>query len=358
MNLVSDSPQRLFIIGGIFLILAGMIFGEVFAVFILHPSIANIDQALQAAAQAAMAQDTEGVYTHMRDLGMYLEYKGTKVDAHSHIIQFGYLALLLALIQPYIALSETIKLRLGQLYLFGAIVLPPSVFLIHYVGLNYSPLETIGWASIVADTGGLIIIIVCVCELFGLFKYFTNTDNQSEEKTDLLQEYRWESRVLLASGSLLLLVGFLFGAWYAAFKLDPHETSEVAILQEVMAESINKNRQNVAQALNQYGLHQAEKGVSIAAHAHINEFGMLALLLAFIQPYIFLSQKWHRRWIKVMVAASVVLPVSVLLELKFGLLAMILADVGGLFIIVSLFGMFVGVLRHTGKVDAGFGAAT
>ena len=34
-----------------------------------------------------------------------MEDRGTKVDAHVHMIDAGYLALLLALIQPYVALS-------------------------------------------------------------------------------------------------------------------------------------------------------------------------------------------------------------------------------------------------------------
>jgi hypothetical protein len=92
--------------------------------------------------------------------------------------------------------------------------------------------------------------------------------------------------------------------------------------------------------------------VSIAAHAHVNEFGMLALLLAFIQPYIFLSACWRRRWIILFITSSVILPIAVLSELKVGLAAMILADVSGLAIIISLFAMFLGVLRHTGKQDS------
>jgi hypothetical protein len=44
--------------------------------------------------------------------------------------------------------------------------------------------------------------------------------------------------------------------------------------------------------------------------------------------------------------------VFVLLELKIGLLAGGIADVGGLMVIVSLTGMLVGVLRYTGRLDS------
>ncbi len=92
--------------------------------------------------------------------------------------------------------------------------------------------------------------------------------------------------------------------------------------------------------------------MNFAAHAHIIEFCLLALLLAFVQPYIFLSARWKRRWVKILLLGSVVLPVFVLLELQWGLLAGGIADVGGLLVIVALTAMLVGVLRHTGRLDA------
>jgi hypothetical protein len=58
----------------------------------------------------------------------------------------------------------------------------------------------------------------------------------------------------------------------------------------------------------------------------------------------------------VMLAGSVVLPVFVLLELKLGLVAGGIADVGGLLVIIALIGMLVGVLRYSGQLDAQQGA--
>ena len=48
---------------------------------------------------------------------------------------------------------------------------------------------------------------------------------------------------------------------------------------------------------------------------------------------------------------SVILPIFVLLELKFGLLAGGIADIGGLMVIVSLIGMLVGIVRYSGSLD-------
>jgi hypothetical protein len=75
-------------------------------------------------------------------------------------------------------------------------------------------------------------------------------------------------------------------------------------------------------------------------------------LLSFVQPYVFLSDKWKRCWVKVLLGGSVILPVFVLLELKLGLLAGGIADVGGLLVLIALVGMLVGVLRYSGRLDA------
>ena len=260
-----ENSQRLFIIGGILLIISGMIFGDIFAVFILHPNIANISLALSSAAEAAMSQNVDAVYSHMQNLGSYLENAGTKIDTHVHIIKFGYFALLLALIQPYIAFSEQCKIRLAQLFLTGAVLLPPSVFLIHYVGLAYSPFESIGWASIAADFGGLLIIIAVAAELFGLLRYYKTANKEEHVQEKQTQSSLWESRVLLAAGSVMLLLGFLFGAYYAGTKLEHYEEHEIIALQDTLSASMDNNQQNVQQSLNDYGLIQANKGISIAA---------------------------------------------------------------------------------------------
>ena len=80
------------------------------------------------------------------------------------------------------------------------------------------------------------------------------------------------------------------------------------------------------------------------------------MLLSFVQPYVYLGEVWKRRWVMVLLAGSVTLPVFVLLEVRLGLLAGGIADLGGLLVIVALGGMLVGVLRHGGRLDAAAGS--
>jgi hypothetical protein len=160
---------------------------------------------------------------------------------------------------------------------------------------------------------------------------------------------------LLAGGTILILLGFLHGAWYAGADLYEHEARESRIITAMLNSAVANDLPATSQSVNSYGMLQAEKAVEIAAHSHLIEFGLLAMLLSFVQPYVLLSRAWRRRWVKLLLAGSITLPVFVLLELKMGLIAGGIADLGGLLVITALVGMLVGVVRYTGSLDAAAG---
>ncbi len=341
--------RRFLVFGGIALIATGMLLGDLFAVFVLHQNGGQTGQALLAAAQAVAAQDPPAVSVAFARVGNLLEDRGTKVDAHVHMIDAGYLALLLALVQPYVALSASRKRLLAKLFLAGGLLLPLGIFLIHYVGLAYSPFPVIGWASILADSAGALLIVVLLAEGWGFWNHL-RSKSAGPVELELPKDRTWERRALLSGGTVLMLLGFIYGAWYAGVNLYEHENREMVILKDLLEQPAGVR--GLPSSVDAYGMLQAEKAVQIAAHSHIIEFGLLAILLAFVQPFVFLSERWKRIWVRVLLAGSVILPVFVLLELKLGLLAGGIADVGGLMVIVALLGMLVGVVRHTGSLDA------
>lgn len=351
----SMSARRLLVIGGIALVAAGMLFGDIFAVFILHQNAGGQGAALLAANQAVAAGDAAGVNKIFASLGGLLEDRGTKVDAHVHMIGAGYLALLLALVQPFIVLASRAKRILATAFIVGGTLLPIGIFLIHYVGLAYSPFSMIGWASILADCSGALLIVVLVIEAWG-FRNYLRTRELAEPS--LSESDSWSRRALLSGGTLLVLLGFLHGAWYAGMYLYQHERMETAILQNMITTASAGDLKAATAQVADFGNLAGARAVNIAAHSHVIEFGMLAMLLSFVQPYVFLGEAWKRRWTQVLLAGSLILPVFVLLELNFGLLAGGIADIGGLMVIVALVAMLVGVVRYTGVLDGMEGVAS
>ena len=344
------SARRLLIFGGIALIAGGMLFGDIFAVFVLHQNGGQTGQALLAASEAVSAGNALAVKEVFQSIGGLLEDRGTKVDAHVHMTDAGYLALLLALIQPYVALPPRRKKLLAGLFIAGGLLLPVGIFLIHYVGLAYSPFSVIGWASVLADSAGALLILVLIAQAYGFWLFLSGA--QSTREPALPADRTWERRVLLSGGTLLILLGFLYGAWYAGVDLYRHEARETQILSNMLDSSAGGQGGAVVAVAN-YGSLAAERAVKIAAHSHLIEFGLLAMLLSFVQPYVGLSDRWKRRWVVLLLLGSVILPVFVLLEMNFGLVAGGIADAGGLLVIIALTGMLVGVLRYSGRLDLG-----
>ena len=344
--------RRLLLLGGIGLILVGMIFGDIFAVFVLHQNASRVGENLAAAAHAALAGDSAAAQSYFQNVGAFLENRGTKVDTHVHMIDFGYLALLLAVLEPWIALSAASKRRIAWIFLAGAWLLPIGVFLIHYVGLAYSPLKSIGWASIFADFGGLLVVISLLAFLAGLWKRFRAPSGETG-RDELMTASLAGTPILLTGGVLLILLGFLGGAWYAAFDLYNHEAQDFANLSDMTSAAAANDAKTMDRALSDYGQLQGDKAVKIAAHAHAIEFGLLAMMLAFFQPFVNLGERWKRRWAAILLLGSLMLPVCVFLELRYGLLAGALADLGGLLVILALLAMWIGILRYTGGLDGG-----
>ncbi len=344
------SARRLFLLGGIGLILTGMLFGDIFAIFILHQNATQVGASLAGAAHAALAGNAHAARANFQNVGVFLESRGTKVDTHVHMIDFGYLALLLAILQPWVAFTEARKKNAAWIFLIGAWLLPVGVFLIHYVGLRYSPLRAIGWASTAADFGGLLVLVATVGTLVGLCIHFARRRDSLADT--LLADRSAPGRMLFGGGLALVLLGFFHGAYYAAADLYKHEAQDYTLLSEMSAGAAAGVRVVVDQALGAYGQLQGEKAVNIAAHAHAIEFGLLAMLLAFFQPYVKLRESWKRRWVAVLLLGSLLLPVCVLLEVKYGLGAGGVADFGGLLVIIALLAMWIGILRYTGELDA------
>src|SRR5947209_18046392 len=100
-NFPAMSTQRLLVFGGIALIAGGMLFGDIFAVFVLHQNGGETAAALLAATHAVVAQNPGAVYDAFTRIGGWLEDRAPKVDMHVHLTDPGYLALRAHSVPPY-----------------------------------------------------------------------------------------------------------------------------------------------------------------------------------------------------------------------------------------------------------------
>lgn len=344
-----NNPQRTYVIGGLLLIIAGMIFGELFAIFVIHPLYDKVGSLMYAAAQAVTAADPDAAQQAFRGIGEQLESRGTKVDSHNHVIQLGMLALLLSFLQPYVRLSQQTKQRLAMCFIGASVLLPVSVFLIHYVGLAYSPFSHIGWASVSADLAGGVLVLVLMAQLMGVIRYFHGGGKTAEAGYCECPE----SRLLLRVGLFMLLAGMLYGAFFAAKHYDAMARQELSLLTTIVDSAANGEQAKVDRTFGDYGYLQTSRGTKVAAHAHLNEIAMVMLLVAFAQPLVFLQQAWKRRWAKLMALGGVMLPVAIYSELWLPVIVGGgLADLSGGLVLLGLIAMLFGILRTTGIVDA------
>jgi hypothetical protein len=82
--------------------------------------------------------------------------------------------------------------------------------------------------------------------------------------------------------------------------------------------------------------------------------GTMAILLAFLQNFIFLSESWKKRWATLFCLGAAVMPICTYTASIVGLVAAGFADTFGLLSVIALFAMLCGLVRHTGLVDRGY----
>src|SRR5260370_41741565 len=93
-GLAAMGARRLLILGGIGLILTGMFFGDIFAVYTLHQNAAQVGANLAAAANAALSGNRQAGLANFRHVGMFLENRGPEVHTQWHMNDVWYRALL------------------------------------------------------------------------------------------------------------------------------------------------------------------------------------------------------------------------------------------------------------------------
>ncbi len=333
---------RILLFGGVLLILLGMILGEVYAIFISHVAGAEIKQRLFTVVEAVGARDAGAVQGEFDTIESLLQQRGRIVNTHSHMTAFGFLALTLVVLQPLVRFSEQRRRWLAGAVIVGAFLQTVLVFTSFYVGR---------WAHFVSDLGAVLVIVGVAGNLVGLLRFDANRPSLSESIRPLLQSR--PSRLLLRVGVLLILGGMIFGFYYAWVFVSQHEPQQGQFLEETLSRAMAGGVEAAQAAIERYRGVQSKIAILSAAHSHAIEFGMLAILLAFVQNFVFFAERWKMRWTWVFTTGAVLLPIFVYHATVIGLVSAAFADLSGLLVILALSAMVVGILRHTGAQDAG-----
>ncbi len=147
--------------GGAALILAGMVGGLVYAAvfsFQHEPALFRALEVLLAAVPDPGAADPRPLVQEYRGLNSRIAILAA---AHSHAIEMGILALLLAPAQGWLLMTERSRLRWARVFLTGAWLLPFFIFNATVFGLR---------SAAFADLSGLAVIVALFAMLAGLVR--------------------------------------------------------------------------------------------------------------------------------------------------------------------------------------------
>jgi len=154
------------------------------------------------------------------------------------------------------------------------------------------------------------------------------------------------ARVLLIGGLLLLVAGFLYGAAYAGWTQAGMAVPEVDILKSMVNHAAADEQELLGADFTAYGNYQMFRAINIATHTHINEMGILLLLLSFVQHLVAYNDEKRVRWAAVAFVGAALMPLGILLEIPFGVVGSVIVDAGGVAVLLSLLVMLAGMLRH------------
>ncbi|HYL12230.1 MAG TPA: hypothetical protein VEV41_04310 [Terriglobales bacterium] len=342
------SPSaRLLVFGGISLILIGMLLGEVFAIFISHVASAQVRRewirsVIPAIEQHDLAAMGAG-YTRIEEL---LERRGRIMDTHSHIIAYGFLALALAALQPLNHHAERIRRALALCIVAGGLIQSVFVFVSYWAthqGRN--------WALISSSAGGTLVLVGVLGTLVGLRGTPVKSDFAAETSRLLSSA---SSQILLRTGAVLILVGMVFGFYYAWVFVTRQEPQQIGLLNAVRSAAMSRDSMAATKSITAYRLLQSRIAIVTAAHSHIIEMGVMAMLLAFAQNFVFLSDPWKRRWAVLFCIGAAVMPICTYIASILGLVPAGFADAFGMMSLVALFAMLCGLVRQTGTDESGY----
>ena len=331
---------RVLAFGGIVFIVLGLAMGEIYAIFIAHVANGVIGRTWSEVIAAVAGGDGIVLSANFPIIEDLTLKRGRVMNTHSHLGGFGFFALVLAYLQPYLKLNSFTKRLNAIFFVAGAAVYVLGIYVSYYAG---------DWTLYIADLGAVFVIWACVRTLLS----FRISDDDALPVKDHLRHSLAPSasRYLVKYGLLLIILGMTFGFYYAWVLVSQDEPALYDAINEATTFAADSNADSAREQIGQFKSMHSKIGITAAAHSHAVEFGFLMLILAFLQRFVMLTDQWRLRWARILSIGAFLLPVCVLLATRYGLRAAAFSDLFGSFVIVALLAMAYGLVRHTGVTD-------
>ena len=332
---------RLLAFCGILFLVCGMLAGEIYAIYISHVANGIIRQSWLDLVAAVGLGDADGAGRHFAVIGDLSDKRGRIMNTHSHIGAYGLLALVLAHVQPYLNLGRASRRGVAIIFVIGAVLQFGAVYLSYYLG---------DWLFYLGDLGALLVIGACVRTLMALRLAGNDTPPVEQQLAEQLAPPA--SRLLMKGGLLLIIGGMMFGLFYAWILVSQDEPAVYDAINTATALVADGNVEGSQEQILSFKRGQSKIAITAAAHSHAIEFGFLMLMLALVQRFVMLHDRWRYTWAGVFALGAFALPVCVFLATLYGLKAAAFADISGALVLIALIAMGFGIARYTGAADA------
>lgn len=341
-------PTRILAFGGVFLLLSGMLVGEVYAIFVSHVKAHDILLAWENLLHSVQETRPEAVQSHFDRIIAMLEQRGRILRTHSESIALGYLAITLALVQPLLGMGRRVRQFAAVTIIVGAVLTSTFTFIGYYTG---------PWADVLTDGGVVLILLGLVTMVSGLLRSGDRSLSDFRRQVGDIFTVR-ASRILLLGGLTVIVLGMAFGLYYAWAFVYHYEPERMRLIERTFSLLSGGMFEKATETISEYRTVTVVTAIRATVHSHAIDFGTMALLTAFLQPMVLLANRWKTFWASLMVVSAFLMPVCIYTATHVGLAAAALADVFGGLIMLSLSAMAFGLIRYTGAVDHSRGVVT
>ena len=339
-NFARMDSTRLLAFGGIAFVVCALLAGELYAIYVSHVANGVIGRTWPEILRAVVGGDVTALSEHFAVIDDLTAKRGRIMNTHSHLGGYGFLALALSYLQPYLGLDHRARRRVAIAFLIGAGVHCLGVYVSYYVGV---------WTAYVGDLGALMVIGACGAALLSLRAGAADAPPLDEHLA--VQLGPSSARYLMKAGLLLMILGMVFGLYYAWVLVTEHEPALYDAINSATALTAQGSSAEAVEQIGNFKRMQSRIAITAAAHSHAVEFGFLMLLLALVQRFVLLSDQWRLNWARFLSVGAFALPVCVYLANTYGLRAAAFSDLFGGVALVGLLAMAFGIVRHTGVAD-------